>query len=58
MTAPDELVFLLDVENALRDTEHIEAALRNHLEHEFGPESRDGYWATFKMLRAELGSAE
>jgi len=58
MTAPDEVVFLLDVDNTLLDNDHIVTDLRNHLDHEFGPESRDRYWAIFEALRAELGYAD
>jgi len=58
MTTPHEVVFLLDVDNTLLDNDRIEADLRSHLEREFGPESRDRYWATFEALRAELGYAD
>ena len=58
MTAPEEVVFLLDVDNTLLDNDHIEADIRNHLELELGAESRDRYWATFETLRAELGYAD
>jgi FMN phosphatase YigB (HAD superfamily) len=58
MTAPYEVVFLLDVDNTLLDNDRIEADLRNHLQREFGPESRDRYWAILEALRAELGYAD
>jgi FMN phosphatase YigB (HAD superfamily) len=58
MTARDDVVFLLDVDNTLLDNDRIEADLSNHLTREFGPESRDGYWAAFEALRAELGYAD
>jgi FMN phosphatase YigB (HAD superfamily) len=58
MTAQNKVVFLLDVDNTLLDNDRIEADLRNHLEREFGPESRDRYWAIFEALRAELGYAD
>ncbi|MEP7274225.1 MAG: hypothetical protein ABI882_22210, partial [Acidobacteriota bacterium] len=58
MTAPNEVVFLLDVDNALLDNDQIEADLRDHLEREFGPESRDRYWTIFETLRAKLGYAD
>jgi FMN phosphatase YigB (HAD superfamily) len=58
MNAPDDLVFLMDVDNTLLDNDFIEADLRNHLGHEFGTESRDRYWAIFEALRAELGYAD
>ena len=58
MTAPDEIVILLDVDNTLLDNDQIVNDLRNHLEHEFGPDSRDRYWAIFEALRAELGYSD
>jgi len=58
MTARDKVVFLLDVDNTLLDNDRIQGDLRNHLEREFGAESRDRYWATFEALRAELGYAD
>ena len=50
-----KVIFLLDVDNTLLDNDHIVADLRDHLEREFGSESRDRYWAIFEALRAELG---
>ena len=41
MTAPDDVVFLLDVENTLLDNDRGVADLSNHLEREFGPECLD-----------------
>jgi len=58
MTAPADVVSLLDVDNTLLDNDRIIDDLRNHLEHEFGPENRDRYWAIFEQLRAELGYAD
>ncbi|MEO7889696.1 MAG: HAD family hydrolase [Vicinamibacterales bacterium] len=58
LTAPDEVVFLLDVDNTLLDNDRIEADLGNHLQREFGPESRDRYWAILEELRADLGYAD
>jgi FMN phosphatase YigB (HAD superfamily) len=49
------VVFLLDVDNTLLDNDRIVADLRRHLEHEFGAESAERYWAIFEQLRAELG---
>ena len=58
MTASDEIVFLLDVENTLFDHDYIgEADLKNHLERELGFESRARHRVTFEALRAELGYA-
>jgi len=58
MTSPNEVVFLFDVDNTLLDNDSVQDDLRNHLEHEFGAESRDRYWAIFEELRAELGYAD
>jgi FMN phosphatase YigB (HAD superfamily) len=58
MTSPNEVVFLFDVDNTLLDNDRVQDDLRNHLEHEFGAESRDRYWAIFEELGAELGYAD
>jgi len=58
MTSPDKVVFLVDVDNSLLDNDHIEADLKNHLEREFEPESRDRYWAILEALRATPQSSE
>lgn len=58
MTAPADVVFLLDVDNTLLDNDRVIDDLRNHLEREFGPKNRARYWAIFEQLRAELGYAD
>ena len=58
MKAPDDVVFLLDVDNTLLDNDRVIDDLRNHLEREFGRENRDRYWEIFEALRAELGYAD
>jgi FMN phosphatase YigB (HAD superfamily) len=58
MTAPGEVVFLLDVDNTLLDNDRVQDDLRTHLASEFGPENRDRYWEIFEALRAELGYAD
>ena len=58
MTAVDDVVFLLDVDNTLLDNDRIVADLDDHLRREFGGESRDRYWAIFEALRVELGYAD
>lgn len=57
MTAPDEIVFLLDVDNTLLDNDRIAADLGDHLAHEFGDESRDRYWKIFEALRGASAPA-
>lgn len=58
MTAPQDLVFLLDVDNTLLDNDQIITDLRCHLEREFGAASAGRYWAIFEALRNELGYAD
>jgi len=58
MTAANEVVFLLDVDNTLLDNDRIVADLGDHLAREFGDESRDRYWEIFEALRVELGYAD
>ncbi|MFZ2096636.1 MAG: HAD family hydrolase, partial [Anaerolineales bacterium] len=58
MISPNEVVFLFDVDNTLLDNDRVQDDLRNHLECEFGAESRDRYWAIFEELRGELGYAD
>ena len=58
MTAANEVVFLLDIDNTLLDNDRIIADLGDHLAHEFGEESRDRYWEIFEALRIELGYAD
>ncbi|HEV7432410.1 MAG TPA: haloacid dehalogenase-like hydrolase, partial [Steroidobacteraceae bacterium] len=55
---PDELVFLLDVDNTLLDNDRFGAELGAHLAAEFGAGERDRYWAGFAALRAESGYAD
>ena len=52
------VVFLLDVDNALLDNDRIIADLRSHLEAAFGGASAARYWAAFEALRAEFGCAD
>lgn len=58
MSVPDEVVFLLDVDNTLLDNDRIVTDLSHHLAHEFGDESRDRYWDIFEALRKDLGYAD
>jgi FMN phosphatase YigB (HAD superfamily) len=55
MSVPNEIVFLLDVDNTLLDNDHIVIDLGNHLAQEFGEENRLRYWTIFQALRTELG---
>ena len=58
MTRPQDVVFLLDVDNTLLDNDRVIADLRGHLELEFGTASAARYWAIFEGLRDELGYAD
>ncbi len=58
MTSPQDLVFLVDVDNTLLDNDRVIADLRGHLTREFGSASAARYWAIFEGLRSELGYAD
>jgi FMN phosphatase YigB (HAD superfamily) len=58
MTKPEEVVFLLDVDNTLLENDRVTADLRRHLERSFGFENSERYWVNFNELRAELGYAD
>jgi FMN phosphatase YigB (HAD superfamily) len=58
MTSPQDVVFLLDVDNTLLDNDRVIADLRGHLELEFGITSSARYWAIFEGLRSDLGYAD
>ena len=58
MRPPNEVVFLFDVDNTLLDNDRVQDDLKNHLEREFGAETRDRYWTIFKEMRAGLGYSD
>ena len=58
MLSEGEVVFLLDVDNTLLDNDRFGADLGARLEHAFGAEQRDRYWAIFAALREELSYAD
>jgi FMN phosphatase YigB (HAD superfamily) len=58
MTAPNEVVFLFDVDNTLLNNDQVLEDLLLHIESEFGAARRDRYLAIFEQLRAELGYAD
>jgi FMN phosphatase YigB (HAD superfamily) len=58
MTAGDDVVFLLDVDNTLLDNDRVTADLRQHLIDAFGAQSQARYWQIFEALRNELGYAD
>ena len=55
MTPQDAPIFLVDVDNTLLDNDGLQEDLRDHLEREFGAQSRDRYWKILIDLFAELG---
>jgi len=58
MTQPQDLIFLVDVDNTLLDNDAVRHDLHQHLGAEFGVEARDRYWELFEQLRVELGYAD
>jgi FMN phosphatase YigB (HAD superfamily) len=58
MAPPNDVVFLLDVDNTLLDNDRVAADLRRHLTDAFGAERQEHYWALFEQLRRELGYAD
>lgn len=58
MRAPQEIIFLLDVDNTLLDNDRVEEDLKTYLNREVGRESCNRYWTIFDQLRAELGYAD
>jgi FMN phosphatase YigB (HAD superfamily) len=56
--APQDIVFLIDVDNTLLDNDKVIQDLRDHLAGEFGSLSADRYWTIFEDLRKELGYAD
>lgn len=58
MSLPNDVVFLLDVDDTLLDNDQVERDLRQHLLDAFGEERQARYWEIFETLRAELGYAD
>ena len=58
MSAPEKVVFLLDVDNTLLDNDRVSVDLRRYLTREVGEERAQRYWMLFEDLRAELGYAD
>ena len=52
------VVYLLDVDNTLLDSDHLIADLMRHLDETVGHESQQDYWTIFERLRTELGYAD
>lgn len=58
MTLPQDLVFLLDVDNTLLDTDRVTHDLKAHLDAEIGHDACVRYFDIFETLRDELGYAD
>jgi FMN phosphatase YigB (HAD superfamily) len=58
MSAPEDCVFLFDVDNTLLDNDRLQADLSSHLTENYGAEVHDRFWAIFEDLRTELGYAD
>src|SRR5262245_54355178 len=58
MVAPDDVVFLFDVDNTLLNNDAVADDLKAHLVHAVGGESQERYWEIFEQLRRELGYAD
>jgi FMN phosphatase YigB (HAD superfamily) len=55
---PSRIVYLLDVDNTLLDSDRVVADLMRHLDQTVGHESEQQYWSIFDRLRVELGYAD
>jgi FMN phosphatase YigB (HAD superfamily) len=58
MTAPHDVVFLLDCDNTLFDNDQLETDLGDHFVATFGVASRDRYREGLEELRSEVGYAD
>jgi FMN phosphatase YigB (HAD superfamily) len=55
---PSPVVFLLDVDNTLLDSDRVVADLMRHLDSVVGHVCQQHYWEIFEHLRVELGYAD
>ncbi|HPU53673.1 MAG TPA: HAD family hydrolase [Burkholderiaceae bacterium] len=55
MTGSRDVVFLLDVDNTLLDSDRVVADLRLHLDQTLGARAASRYWEVFECARGELG---
>ena len=53
-----DVVFLLDVDNTLLDSDRVTADLKQHLARAVGREGQQRYWEIFNDLRDEVGYAD
>jgi len=55
MSQPDQIVFLVDVDDTLLENDRVQDDLKQHIGREFGADCRDRYWAIQEELFQELG---
>ncbi|MET3133098.1 FMN phosphatase YigB (HAD superfamily) [Oxalobacteraceae bacterium GrIS 1.11] len=55
MSTPDDIIFLLDVDNTLLDNDRLLDQWLRHLAHELGAARRERYLALLEQLRLESG---
>jgi FMN phosphatase YigB (HAD superfamily) len=55
---PDDVVYLVDVDNTLLDNDAVIEDLKRHLIDAFGADCQQRYWDLFENLRSELGYAD
>jgi len=55
---PNQVLFLLDLDNTLLDDDQVIADIMRYLEREFGQEGQQHYCAIFNKLGEELGYAD
>jgi FMN phosphatase YigB (HAD superfamily) len=55
---PDDVVYLVDVDNTLLDNDAVIEDLKRHLIDAFGVDCQQRYWDIFENLRRELGYAD
>jgi FMN phosphatase YigB (HAD superfamily) len=58
VSAVENVVFLLDVDNTLLDNDRVVSDMKKYLDREVGSESCKHYWAIFEQLRSEVGYAD
>ena len=58
MTTPQDLVFLLDVDNTLLDNDAMGVAINERVTGSLGAHGARRYWDCFETLRSELGYAD
>ncbi len=58
MKKPDQVVFLLDVDNTLLDNDRVTSDLKQHMTQAFGAHRQRHYWTIFEERRSDLGYSD